>query len=77
MSKNELVVPLQKLMASIGFCQTGVSPPVILRYSSFKCDTSVVVLFVLCFGVEFLCCLNLMNVFLVVVKFRRVATIGK
>ena len=28
---------------------------------SFKGDTSVVVLFVLCFGVEFLCCLNLLK----------------
>ena len=36
---------------------------------SFQGDTSAVVLFVLCFGVEFLCCLNLMHVFIVLVKF--------
>ena len=30
---------------------------------SFQGDTSVVVLTVLCFGVEFLCCLSLMYVF--------------
>ena len=29
---------------------------------SVQGDTSVVVLFVLCFGVEFLCCLNLMYI---------------
>ena len=42
-------------------------------WPTFRCigkgDTSVVVLFVLCFGVEFLCCLNLMYVFIVSVKF--------
>ena len=31
---------------------------------SFQGDTSVVVLTVLCFGVEFLCCLSLMYVFI-------------
>ena len=31
--------------------------------------TSVVVLIVLCFGVEFLCCLRLMCVFVFLVKF--------
>ena len=31
--------------------KTGFSPPVILNYSSFKGDTSAVVLFVLCIGV--------------------------
>ena len=36
---------------------------------TFPGDTSVVVLFVLCFGVEFSCCLNLMYVFIVLVKF--------
>ena len=43
-----------------GPCKIDLSPPVILFYLSFKCDTSVVVLIVLCFGVVFLCCLNLM-----------------
>ena len=38
-------------------------------YRSFQGDTSVVVRFVLCFGVDFLCCLNLMYVFIVLVKF--------
>ena len=39
--------------------------PVILYYGSFQGDTSVVVLLVLCFGVEFLCCcLNIMHVFI-------------
>ena len=35
--------------------KTGLSPrpPVILYYRSFQGDTSVVVLIVLCFGVEF------------------------
>ena len=41
----------------------------LFKKSSFQGDTSVVVLFVLCVGVEFLCCLNLMYVFLVLVKF--------
>ena len=43
--------------------------PVTLYYGSFQGDTSVVVLFVLCFGVKFLCCLNLMHVFIVLAKF--------
>ena len=34
------------------------------RYRSFQCNTSVVVLIVLCFGVEYLCCLYHMNVFI-------------
>ena len=42
---------------------TGLSLPVILYYLSFQGETSVVVLIVLCFGVEFLCCLSLMCVF--------------
>ena len=33
-------------------------------------DTSVVVLVVLCFGVEFLCCLSLMCVFIFLVQFK-------
>ena len=36
---------------------------------AFQGDTSVVVLIVLCFGVEFLCCLSLMYVFLLLVQF--------
>ena len=36
---------------------------------SFQGDTSVVVLVVLCFGVEFLCCLSLMCVFIFFVQF--------
>ena len=36
---------------------------------SFQGDTSVVVLIVLCFGVEFLCCLSLMCVFIFLVQF--------
>ena len=39
-------------------------PPVILYYCSFQCDTSFVVLIVLCFGVGFLCCLHPMYVFI-------------
>ena len=44
----------------LGACKTSLRPPVIVYYSSFQGDTSVVVLIVLCFGVEFLCCLSLM-----------------
>ena len=36
---------------------------------SFQGDTSVVVLTVLWFGVEFLCCLSLMYVFIFLVQF--------
>ena len=36
---------------------------------SFQGDTSVVVLIVLCFGVEFLCCLSHMCVFIFLVQF--------
>ena len=51
--------PLQKP------CKTDFSPPVILYCGSFQCDTSVVVLFVLCLGVKtFLCCWRLMYVFI-------------
>ena len=35
---------------------------------SFQGDTSVVVQTVLCFGVEFLCCLSLMYVFIFLVQ---------
>ena len=40
----------------LGTCKTGLSLPI--------GDISVVVLIVLCFGVEFLCCLNLMCPFI-------------
>ena len=48
---------------------TGLSLPVILYYLSFQGETSVVVLIVLCCGVEFLCCLSLMYVFIFLVQF--------
>ena len=40
-----------------------------VRLRSFQGDTSFVVIFVLCFGVEFFCSLNIMYVFIVLVKF--------
>ena len=40
-----------------------------LYYWLFQGDTSVVVPFVLCFGVKFLCCLYLMYVFIFLLKF--------
>ena len=43
---------------------TGLSLPVISYYLSFQGETSVVILTVLCFGVEFLCCLSLIYVFI-------------
>ena len=46
------------------------SPPVILYYRSFQGGTSVVVIVVLCLGVELLCCLHSMYVFIFLVKFR-------
>ena len=36
---------------------------------NFRSHKDVVVLIVLCFGVEFWCCLNLMHVFIFLVKF--------
>ena len=45
--------PLQKMSAKLGPCKIDLSPPGILYYRLFQGDTSVVVLFVLCFGVEF------------------------
>ena len=51
--------PLRKMRVRLGPCKTGLSPQVILYYWSFQGDTSAVVLNVLCFGVEFLCCLSL------------------
>ena len=47
---------------SLGLSETGLSPPPPppsnLYNCSFQCDTYVVVLIVLYFGVEFLCCLT-------------------
>ena len=37
-------------------CKTGLSPQVIVYYCSFQGDTYVVFSFVICFGVEFMCC---------------------
>ena len=50
--------PLQKLRVRLGTCKIDLSPPEILYYWSFQCDTSVMVLIVLCLGVNFLCCLH-------------------
>ena len=41
----------------------------ILTYLEYLITHLLLVLFVLCFGVEFLCCLNLMYVFIVLVRF--------
>ena len=38
-----------------------------LHYCLFQCDTSVVVIIVLCFGVELLCCLKLVYDFIFLV----------
>ena len=48
--------PLQKLKVRLWPCKIDLSPPVILYYRSFQDDTTVMVLIVLCLGVEFLCC---------------------
>ena len=48
--------PLLKLRVRLWPCKIDLGPPVILYYLSFQGDTSVVVLFVLCLGVEFLSC---------------------
>ena len=54
-----------RVVAQINFYSSdGLNPQVILYYWSFRGDTSVVVLIVLCFGVDFLCCLSLMYVFI-------------
>ena len=50
---------LQKMRVRLGTCESGLSPPVIKYYRSFHGDASFVVLIVLCFGVELLCCLHL------------------
>ena len=64
-----VIEPLQKLMERLWSCKTSLSPKVILYHWSFKGDASVVVLTVLCLGVEFLCCLHLICVFILFVKF--------
>ena len=63
------------MRARLGACKTGFlkhpPPPVILYYRAFQGDTSVVVLIVLivlCFGVEFVCCLSLMYVLIFLVS---------
>ena len=62
--------PLQKLRVRYGTCKTGFSTPRILYYRSFQDDTSVVIHGALCLGVEFLCCLHLMYVFIFLIKCR-------
>ena len=44
--------PLQKLRVRLGTCKIDLSPPVISYYLSFQCNTSVVVLIVLCLFVK-------------------------
>ena len=62
--------PLQKMRVMLGPSKTGLSPPPPKDfYITLQGDTSVIVLFILCFGVEYLCCLNLMYVVIVLLKF--------
>ena len=51
----------------LGPSKTGLSSPPPVIYIT-DCSKAML-LFVLCFGDEFLCCLNLMYVFIVLVKF--------
>ena len=60
--------PLRKMRVRLCACKIDLRS-IYLYYQSFQGDTSVVILFVICFGVEFLCCLNLMYVFIVLVQF--------
>ena len=54
--------PLQKIWVRLGACETGLSP--LLFYTTDTTgDTSLLVLIVLCFGVELLCCLHLTCVY--------------
>ena len=53
----------------LGACKTGLSPPSNFILLIVPGDTSVVVPFVVCFGVEFLYFLNLMYVFIFLFKF--------
>ena len=61
---TECCEPLQKMMVRLVTFKISLSPvPVMLYYWSLQGDTSVVILIVLYFGVECLCCLHLMYVF--------------
>ena len=64
---NQCCEPLQKVRVRLGPCKTYLSSPVVLYCWSFQGDISFVDLFDLCFGVEFLCCLKFMHVFIVLV----------
>ena len=59
---------LQKLRVNLGPYKTGLTPPppAILYYCSRKGDSSVVVLIVLCFVVDFLCCLHIMKMYVLI-----------
>ena len=46
----------------LGACNVGLGPPVVLCCWSYQGICSVVVLIVLCFVVEVLCCLSLVYV---------------
>ena len=56
--------PLQKLRVRLGTCKIDLSPPVILYYRSFRGDTSVVVLTVLCLGVKIFVLFAPINIFI-------------
>ena len=58
----------QKLRVRLWPCKIDLNPPVTLCYCSFQVDTSVVVLFVLCLGVQNI--FVLMYVFIFLVKLR-------
>ena len=60
--------PLRKMRLRLGACKIDLSPQVVLLIS-FQDDSSVVVPFVLCFGVEIVCGLNLLYVFVFLFKF--------
>ena len=61
---------LQKRKVRLWPYKTGISSLLqVFYYWSFQDDTSVVVIIVLWFGVDFLCCLHLMHVFVYLVKF--------
>ena len=49
---TEYCEPLQKKVR-LGPCKTVLSPPVVLYHRSFQGDIYVVVIYVLCFGVDF------------------------
>ena len=56
--------PLQKMKMGLGACKTGLSPLLIV-------PKSILLLWfkLFCFGVDFLCCLSLMYVFIFLVQF--------